>query len=234
MNRTSPAKLEVRRLRGGYRKIEVVHGIDLSLDGGEVVALFGPNGAGKTTALLTLMGMLPRLGGEVRWSGAERKAPAARAGDIAFVGERAVFHQLSTEANLRLGRGSLDKALELFPELHQLLKRRAGLLSGGEQQMLAVARALAGEPSVLILDEVSSGLAPLIVGRLFEAIRAAADRGVAVLLVEQQARKALAITDRGYILNLGKIVHSASRDDLSRSTDLMAASYFSKPGDSQA
>ena len=225
---TPPPKLEVRALRAGYRSTEVVHGIDLHVNAGEIVALFGPNGAGKTTTLLTIMGMLPVLGGTVRWDGRqEALAPhkRAQAGVAAVIG-RSVLQRQTTLANLRLGRGEPERALELFPELRPLLRRRAGLLSGGEQQMLTMARALAAGPRVLLLDEVSAGLAPIIVTRLFDAARRAADNGVAVLLVEQQIRRALSVADRVYIIGHGTVTFSGSSDELSRRTDVVQQAYL--------
>jgi branched-chain amino acid transport system ATP-binding protein len=225
---TPPPRLDVRALRAGYRRIEVVHGIDLQVNAGEIVALFGPNGAGKTTTLLTIMGMLPPIGGTVCWDGNERHlAPHKRAQTgVAPVIGRSVLQQLSTLANLRLGRGHPERALQLFPELRPLLRRRAGLLSGGEQQMLTMARALAANPSVLLLDEVSSGLAPIIVTRLFDAARQAADQGVAVLLVEQQIRRALSIADRVYILSQGTVAFAGSSHELTRRFDVVENAYL--------
>jgi len=222
-------KLAVRDLHAGYRGTAVVHGVDLDVAAGEIVAVFGPNGAGKSTALLTIMGILPRISGRILWNGEERQLSAharARAG-AAFVGERSVFTRLSVEANLRLGRGDPRRALTLFPELGPLLERRAGQLSGGEQQMLTMGRALAGQPSVLLLDEVSSGLAPIVVHRLFQAVRAAADEGMAVLLVEQQVLGALEVADRVCILNQGEFVFDGTKDEVAARPDLLREGYFS-------
>lgn len=220
--------LVVRNLRAGYKRIEVVHGIDLRLDPGEIVAIFGPNGAGKTTTLLTIMGALPRLGGEVLFDGSDLGlAPhkLARRG-VSLVAERAVFFRLSVEANLRMGRGDPERALEIFPELRPLLRRKAGLLSGGEQHMVSMGRALAADPSILLLDEVSSGLAPVVVDRLFEAARDAARLGVGIILVEQQMRRALAVADRVYVLSQGRITFSGAPDDAATEEGLLAEAYF--------
>jgi ABC-type branched-subunit amino acid transport system ATPase component len=219
--------LEVRSLRAGYGRIEVVHGIDLRLDAGEIVAIFGPNGAGKTTTLLTIVGALSRLGGEVLFDGEDlRLSPhkLARQG-ISLVAERSVFFRLSVEANLRMGRGDPARALEIFPELRPLLRRRAGLLSGGEQHILTMARALAADPAVLLLDEVSSGLAPVIVDRLFDAAREAAERGVGVILVEQQMQRALSVADRVYVLNQGRMTFSGTPGSAA-TEELLATAYF--------
>jgi branched-chain amino acid transport system ATP-binding protein len=196
------------------------------------VTLLGPNGAGKTTTLLTLTGRLKPLGGTIRWRHVEPQprhlSPhvLARSG-VGLVAERGVFHSLTTEANLALGRGDAKRALGLFPELKPLLKRRAGMLSGGEQQMLALARALAASPRVLLLDEVSAGLAPMVVSRLFDAIRAAAhEQGVGILLVEQQIRRALSVADRGYVVNRGAVVLEGSADHLARQFEAGEAAYF--------
>jgi branched-chain amino acid transport system ATP-binding protein len=208
--------LEARDLTAGYGDLAAVRGVDIRVCPGEVIALFGPNGAGKTTTLLTMAGELPPLGGEVRWLGSPTRSPLhhrVRQG-MAFVPEeRSVVAGLTTRDNLLLGRGGVAGALAVFPELEPLLGRRAGLLSGGEQQMLTLARSLAMRPRLLLADELSLGLAPLIVKRLLETIRSAADeRGVGVLLVEQQARRALTVADRWYLLRSGEIVATGDRD----------------------
>src|SRR3954464_15533088 len=177
----------------------VVRGLDLRVDPGGVVALIGPNGGGKTTTLLTLSGELPPLAGEVPLNGEVTQAPLfrrARRGLGFVTEERSVFMRLSVADNLRLARARRADVLELFPELGPLMRRSAGLLSGGEQQMLALARALAREPKLLLIDELSLGLAPLVVRRLLDAVRqAATERGLGVLLVEQHVRQALQIAD---------------------------------------
>lgn len=221
--------LEVAGLRAGYQSIEVVHGIDLRVEAGEVVALLGPNGAGKTTTLLTITGLLKPLGGTVSWDGDAGHRPPhrlARSG-LHLVTERSVFHSLTTEGNLILGRGDVAKALSLFPELKPLMRRRAGMLSGGEQQILSLARAIAGRPRALLLDEVSAGLAPLVVSRLFAAAREAAhELGVGILLVEQQVRRALSVADRGYVLNRGTITAAGTTAELRAEFDSGRADYF--------
>jgi branched-chain amino acid transport system ATP-binding protein len=202
--------LELDGLTAGYGDLAAVRDVCLRVHPGEVVTLFGPNGAGKTTTLLGAVGVLPRMRGVVRWRGEVTRKPLhhlARNG-LAFVPEeRSIISGLTARDNLRLGRGSVDAALKHFPELEEVLGRKAGLLSGGQQQMLTLARALASEPTALLIDELSLGLAPLIVERLLSAVRAAADESqVAVLLVEQQARRALSVADRWYLLNNGVVV----------------------------
>jgi branched-chain amino acid transport system ATP-binding protein len=208
--------LEVRDLIAGYGDVPVVHGIDLQVGTGEVVALLGPNGAGKTTTLLALGGVLPATG-DVSYDGRPLTGPLhrrARRGLGLITEERAVFRQLSTRTNLALGAGGVDGALAVFPELGRLIDRKAGLLSGGEQQMLVLARALAARPRLLLVDELSLGLAPLMVTRLLDTIRDAAGDGMSVLLVEQHARQALEVADRAYVLLRGDIELEGTGADL--------------------
>ena len=200
--------LHATGLAAGYGPQPVVHDIDIEVGQGEVVVLLGANGAGKTTTMLALSGLLPVMHGEVRFRGRRETRPLhKRAKDgLSYVAEeRSVLRGLSVLDNLRCGGVAVADALSLFPELDKRLRVRAGLLSGGEQQMLALAIALAREPRVLLADELSLGLAPLVVQRLFQAVRAAADGGCGVLMVEQHARKALEYADRAYVMRLGKI-----------------------------
>ena len=215
---SSEALLSARGLSAGYHRHPVVTGIDIEVHPGEVVALLGPNGAGKTTTLLALSGELAPLAGDVYFRGERISSPLykrARNG-LAFVTEeRSVFPQLTAGENLKLGRGDDRIALSLFPELEPLLGRRGGLLSGGEQQMLTLARALAREPVVLLADELSLGLAPLIVARLLKAVRAAAEEhGVGVLLVEQHVKQALRIADRVLVMRGGHVVLSGTASEV--------------------
>ena len=227
--------LTVEGLVAGHRGVSVVHGIDLSVGEGEVVGLFGPNGAGKTTTLLTISGLLRVLGGSVRVFGqsAARLSPTAiaRLGVAHVPEDRALFTQLTVAENLRLGarRGAADsgEVLRHFPELLPLRSRTAGLLSGGEQQMLALARALIGRPRLLIVDEMSLGLAPVIVRRLLPILNEIASAsGVGVLFVEQHISFALEIADRAYVMSRGRITISGPGSELRQRRDLLAASYL--------
>lgn len=204
-------------LTSGYGDLAAVRDVSLTVHAGEMVALFGPNGAGKSTTLLASVGILPHMAGEVSFDGKALKKPLhqlSRMG-IAFVPEqRSVISALTTRQNLELGTGGVDKAVDAFPELKPLLNRKGGLLSGGEQQMVALARAFAAEPRLILVDELSLGLAPLIVDRLIIALREASrSTGLAVLLVEQQARRALAHTDRWYLLRSGTVVGEGISSD---------------------
>ncbi|HST42627.1 MAG TPA: ATP-binding cassette domain-containing protein [Conexibacter sp.] len=217
---SAPAALEARGLSGGYGRVTVVRELELRVAAGEVVALLGRNGAGKTTALLTLAGALRPHAGEVRLGGRAQRgglSRRAREGLAVMTDDRAVFQRLTARENLRLGRGwgREAAALALFPELEPLLETPAGMLSGGQQQMLGLARALAARPRVLLVDELSQGLAPVIVQRLLRALRAAADDGAAVLLVEQQARLVLGIADRAQLLANGCLTLHRSAAELS-------------------
>jgi len=222
--------IEARGLVAGYDKVTIVRQLDLVVNPGEVVALLGPNGAGKTTTLLTLSGDLSPLGGEVRWQGVPSRAPLhrrAREGLGLVTEERSIFMQLSVKDNLRVSRCDIDYALALFPELGSRLKIKAGMLSGGEQQMLALGRILACRPSVVLADELSLGLAPLLVLRLLNAVRAAADEGVGILLVEQHVKKVLEFADRVYVMRRGEIVLSGAASDLKHRLSDIESSYLS-------
>ncbi|MFF0011201.1 ABC transporter ATP-binding protein [Streptomyces sp. NPDC005374] len=230
MHDTAPPLIEARALSAGYGTQPVVRDLDLEVRPGEVVALLGPNGAGKTTTLRALSGDLAPMGGEVRWLGDAGRAPLhrrARQG-LAYVGERAVFTRLDTADNLRVGRVPTRLALDLFPELEKRLNTGAGMLSGGEQQMLSLARALGRAPKLLLADELSLGLAPLVVDRLLRAVREAADRGLGALLVEQHVRKVLDIADRVYVLHRGRITMTGTPAELRGDLAAIESSYLAE------
>ncbi|MBS1893927.1 MAG: ATP-binding cassette domain-containing protein [Actinobacteria bacterium] len=215
----------------GYGRQPVVHGVDIHVDAGEVVALLGANGAGKTTTLFGLCGELPLIEGEVQLGGRRASGPLQRRArmGLGFVAEeRSVFKNLTAAENLRVGRVTKEAMLELFPEFERCLDTRGGLLSGGEQQMLSLGRALCREPKVLVADELSLGLAPLMVTRLLEALRAAADqRGIGILLVEQHIRQALRYADRALVIRRGRIVLSGTARELEDDIDEVERSYLS-------
>ena len=227
---TAAYALEARGLTAGYGSSSViVRDLDLAVAPGEVVALLGPNGAGKTTTILTMCGELPPIGGEVLLHGEPTSAPLhqrARRGLGLVTEERAVLMGLTVAENLRVGRCDRERALALFPELEEHLERRVGLLSGGQQQMLALARALSRDTRVLLADELSLGLAPIVVDRLLRAVRSAADGGVGVLLVEQHVHKALQISDRVYVMRRGRIEVSGTTEELRDRVEEIQASYL--------
>ena len=221
--------LEVESLDAGYGGRPIVRNFSLTVRAGEVTALLGPNGAGKTTLLRTLAGALPRVSCEIKYQGAP--APTAlhrmaRRGVAYVAEEKSVFMDLTALENLRISRGTPERALAIFPELTDHLHRKAGLLSGGQQQILTLARAVSSNPALLLADELSLGLAPQIVQRLLTAVRRAADDGLAVVLVEQQARRALEISDYAVVLQRGAVALRGSRDDVLDRFDEVERSYL--------
>ncbi|MFC5739855.1 ABC transporter ATP-binding protein [Sinirhodobacter huangdaonensis] len=219
--------LTVEGLRSRYGRIEVLHGIDLEVQSGEIVTVVGANGAGKTTLLRCLSGVQPVSSGTITFRGeALVPVPAYRrlARGLAQSPEgRQIFTNLTVEENLRLGaflfaddrvEKDMDDAFRMFPVLKEKRNLAAGGLSGGQQQMLAMARALMGRPSCLLLDEPSMGLAPIIVAQIFEVVKGIRDLGVTTLLVEQNAFGALKIADRGYVMETGHITLSGAAEEL--------------------
>ncbi len=223
--------LEVRDLHAGYGRAEVLHGLNLKAPAGSVITVIGPNGAGKSTLLNALMGVLPSRGA-ISYRGqpqALRTLEERVMQGIALVPEtRALFGTMPVEDNLllggyrlvRLGRADtaadLDRVYTLFPRLKERRLQLAGTLSGGERQMLAVGRALMGQPDLLMLDEPSLGLAPLVVREIFRTIEGLRATGVTILLVEQNARAALEVADHGYVLEMGEIALEGPADELAR------------------
>jgi branched-chain amino acid transport system ATP-binding protein len=231
--------LEVRDLHVAYGGVPAVRGVSFTVDAGEIVGLIGPNGAGKSTTLHALMGLVPASAGEVALGGASMRGKApekiASAG-IALVPEgRRLFAELTVEENLRLGlaarrepgeNGALAEVFELFPALVESRRRPAGVLSGGQQQQLAIARALVSAPSVLLLDEPSLGLAPTVVDLVFSTLEAIRERDIAVLLVEQRAQRTVALADRTHVLANGELRLTLTPKDAD-DTDRMVAAYLS-------
>ncbi|HBI15439.1 MAG TPA: branched-chain amino acid ABC transporter ATP-binding protein [Desulfobulbaceae bacterium] len=232
--------LRIRNLDAGYGKLRVLKNISLHVNGGEIVAMIGANGAGKTTLLYTIAGVVRPSAGNLEFHGQDCRRLAARnivENGCSLVPEgRQVFATLSVEENLILGGvvlkkregkaavcKELDHQYELFPVLRERNQQLAGTLSGGEQQMLAMARALMSRPQLVMMDEPSTGLAPLIVKNIFQVIVRLREEGNTVLLVEQNARAALRIADRGYVLETGKIILQGPAEDLLANRDVQRA-----------
>jgi len=218
-------------LCAGYGAIPVLHDLEIQVAPGEIVALLGPNGAGKTTTLLTLAGEVKPSAGHVFIGGQAAAGSLHRRTrqGLAFVpDERGVFARLSVKDNLRLGKVGPAKVFSYAPEIETRGATRAGLLSGGEQQLLAVARAIARKPQVLMIDEMSLGLSPKVVNRLVGLLREAAQDGVAVLIVEQHIHVALNAAERAYILSRGSIVHHGSTAELLESPEILDKFYLAQ------
>jgi branched-chain amino acid transport system ATP-binding protein len=232
--------LEMSGLTKRFGGLLAVSNFDLNLDAGEIVGLIGPNGAGKSTTLHAIMGLVPIRGGEIHLGGRSLRGLApeaiARSG-LALVPEgRRLFGELTVEENLHLGLAGrpqsagadedLAAVAELFPIVDEFKNRHAGALSGGQQQQLAIARALVARPSILLLDEPSLGLAPTIVDLVFATLRTIRDRGLGILLVEQRAQRTVALADRTHVLANGKLRLTLTPDDAA-DTDRMVAAYLS-------
>jgi branched-chain amino acid transport system ATP-binding protein len=229
--------LEVESVEARYGRIRALSGISLTVDEGEIVTLIGANGAGKTSTLRTISGLLRPAAGTIRFAGRDitRAAPdeIVRLGISHSPEGRRVFARMTVRENLDLGaytRSSsgetatdMDRVLTIFPRLRERLTQKAGTLSGGEQQMLAIARALMSRPKLLLLDEPSLGLSPILVQTIFGVIREINARGTTVLLIEQNARQALAIASRGYCLEVGQIVYADTAANLLASPAVQAA-----------
>jgi len=228
------AAISLEGVTAGYGPLTVIHDVDLHVDPGEVVCLLGPNGTGKSTTLLVAAGQVPTTSGRVLVNGhavSHRRPERIASLGVAFVPDnRGVFLQLTVAENLTLvhpWRQDLATVFELLPALEPLLKRRAGLLSGGEQQMVAVAKAMLFGPRVLLIDELSHGLAPLVSERLLTTVRQLTLRHeTAVLLVEQTVDMALAVSDRAYVMRQGRIVMEGTATHVSQHRELLESHYL--------
>jgi len=232
--------LRLRGLDAGYNGVPVVRGLDLEVSKGEVVALLGPNGAGKTTTLRTISGLLPMIAGELEVLGAptdsRRPHLIARRGIAHVAEDRSLFPGLTVKENLRLAPGlkrrdraaAYARAADVFPALGPLMSRKAGLLSGGEQQMLAVARAIVTEPELLLVDEMSLGLAPVIVEEMLPVVRRVAkELDAAVIVVEQHIHLALELADRAVVMANGRVVLDGDANEFRADPSRIEASYLS-------
>jgi branched-chain amino acid transport system ATP-binding protein len=227
--------LECRGLSAGYGAVTVVRDLDLILSAGQVLAILGPNGAGKTTVMTTLAGLLPRISGEVLVEGKllpnARPGAANKAGLVLVADDRALFTGLTVKENLQIahksGGSDLDATMEMFPALKKRLKVSAGSISGGEQQMLAVARALVQRPQVLLIDEMSMGLAPVIVEELLPVVRRIADdTGAVVVLVEQHVHLALEVADEALVIVHGDVRLRGRAAELAAHPERLEAAYL--------
>jgi branched-chain amino acid transport system ATP-binding protein len=228
--------LSLDGLRAGYGHVEVLHGVSLTVGEGRIVAIVGPNGAGKTTLMGAVMGLLPRRGGSVRYLGAAAGTTEAlvAAGAVLVPEQRALFTDMSVEDNLLLGfyprrrmgerdaRPAMNDVFAIFPRLEERRRQRAATLSGGERQMLALGRALMARPRLLLLDEPSLGLAPLLVREIFRVLVELRGLGLSILLVEQNVRAALQVSDYGYVLEMGEVVAEGTGADLALDPRVLA------------
>ena len=235
--------LHVQALRAGYGHVEVLHGVDLSVPEGGTVAIVGPNGAGKTTLMSAIMGLLPCSGGSIRYRGASAGSTEVlvATGVVLVPEKRALFTDMSVEDNLLLGfypryrsgerdvRGAMRRVFALFPRLEERRRQLSGTLSGGERQMLALGRALMAQPKLLLLDEPSLGLAPRIVRDIFRVLSELRHGGLSILLVEQNVRAALQISDYGYVLEMGEVVAQGRSAELAQDPRVLAT-YLGQGG----
>lgn len=229
--RDSHPLLEVNRIKVSYGDVRVLHGVSMEVLRGQVVGLTGRNGAGKTTTLRTIAGLLTPEDGEITFSGAVitglRPDRIARRGVASVPEYRGVFSHLTVQENLQLvgkGKGgrTLDEILEIFPILQRLLKRKGGHLSGGEQQIVAISRALLTNPSLLLLDEPSQGLAPVIVKDIFASLKTLKEQGVGMLLVEQRLDLTLELSDVIYVIHQGEVAFHGTREEVASNPQLAA------------
>ena len=231
--------LEIKDLYVSYGMMEVLHGVSVNVEDDELVSIIGPNGAGKTTLIKTVMGLVKPTSGSIIYNGQDiTHLPAHKraALGIGYVPEgRRVFGKLTVEENLRMGayelkdkaeiKKNIDMVYDIFPRLGERSRQLAATMSGGEQQMLAIGRALMLDPKMLLIDEVSMGLMPIMVNTCFDVIKKLNDDGITVLVVEQNANKALKIADRGYVLETGNIVISDTAENM-RSNDTVQKAYL--------
>jgi len=214
-------ELEISGISAGYHGTPVVHDVSITVARGQIVGILGPNGAGKSTTLRAIVGEIPLLAGAVHWPGwtaRPRLHRMARRGLGYIPEDRCVFPRLTVAENLRLGSGGVDRALSYFPELSPHLQREAGLLSGGQQQMITLSRVLAMRPRLIVVDELSQGLAPTLVRRLFGLLVEAAADGAGVLMVEQQGRAVLDLVHCLYIMRGGRVVFSGTPAEVGDAT----------------
>jgi branched-chain amino acid transport system ATP-binding protein len=242
---TAEPLLRLDGLCAGYGHVEVLHGVSLTVRERQIVAIVGPNGAGKTTLMSAVMGLLPRRGGSVRYLG----APAGEievlvtGGAILVPEQRALFTDMSVEDNLLLGfyprrraggrdaRPGMREVFAIFPRLEERRRQLAATLSGGERQMLALGRALMGRPRLLLLDEPSLGLAPMLVREIFRVLVELRERGLAILLVEQNVRAALQVSDYGYVLEMGEVVAEGPAVELAHDPRVLETYFGQMRGD---
>ncbi len=235
--------LRIEGLRAGYGHVEVLHGVSLTVPEGRMVAIVGPNGAGKTTLMGAVMGLLPRSGGDVRYNGnvAGTTESLVATGAVLVPERRALFADMSVEDNLQLGfyvrhragerdpQPSMREVFAIFPRLQERRRQLAGTLSGGERQMLALGRALMARPRLLLLDEPSLGLAPLIVREIFRVLADLRAKGLSILLVEQNVRAALQVSDYGYILEMGEVAAEGPSAELANDQRIIQTYLGQRP-----